>query len=88
MTSQITAVIFVVLILTAVGLNLPSMKARQLVLLTASYLFYAMWGLEFLGILIISSLMNYACGCALRRKPTAPRLWLGIALNLLPLVFF
>ena len=88
MTSQIAAVIFVVLILTAVGLHLPAVKARQLVLLTASYLFYAMWGLEFLGILIISSLMNYACGCALRRKPTAARLWLGIALNLLPLAFF
>ena len=32
--------------------------------------------------------MNYACGWALRRKATAPRLWIGIALNLLPLAFF
>jgi D-alanyl-lipoteichoic acid acyltransferase DltB (MBOAT superfamily) len=32
--------------------------------------------------------MNYACGYALRRKVTALRLWLGVALNLLPLAFF
>jgi len=56
--------------------------------LAASYLFYANWGIGFLSILIISSLMNYTCGCALRRKATAPRLWIGIALNLLPLAFF
>src|SRR5436190_14553066 len=32
--------------------------------------------------------MNYTWGCALRRKVTTPRLWIGIALNLLPLAFF
>jgi alginate O-acetyltransferase complex protein AlgI len=42
----------------------------------------------FLSILIISSLLNYACGWALRRKATVSRLWIGIALNLLPLAFF
>jgi alginate O-acetyltransferase complex protein AlgI len=71
-----------------VGLRLPSTGGRQLLFLAASYLFYATWGLEFLSILIISSLMNYAWGCVLRRKRTTPRLWIGIALNLLPLVFF
>ncbi len=79
---------FVVLLLTVVGWRLPSTKGRQILFLAASYLFYATWGIGFLSILIISSLMNYTCGCALRRKVTAPRLWIGIALNLLPLAFF
>jgi alginate O-acetyltransferase complex protein AlgI len=78
----------VVLLLMVVGCRLPSIKGRQLLLLAASYLFYVNWGIGFLSILIISSLMNYACGWALRRKVTAPRLWIGIALNLLPLAFF
>jgi alginate O-acetyltransferase complex protein AlgI len=78
----------VVLLLTVVGWRLPSTRGRQILFLAASYLFYANWGMGFLSILIISSLMNYTCGCALRRKMTAPRLWIGIALNLLPLAFF
>jgi alginate O-acetyltransferase complex protein AlgI len=78
----------VALLLTMVGSCLPSISGRQLLFLTASYLFYANWGLGFLSILIISSLINYLCGLALRRKATAPRLWIGIALNLLPLAFF
>src|SRR5580765_4340751 len=86
--TQTVISIFVVLVLTVVGCRLPSTKGRQVVLLAASYLFYANWGLGFLSILIISSLMNYACGWALRRKATAPRLGIGIALNLLPLAFF
>src|SRR5262245_10860853 len=78
----------VVLLLMVVGWRLPSIKGRQILFLAASYLFYANWGLGFLSILIISSLLNYTCGCALRRKVTAPRLWIGIVLNLLPLAFF
>src|SRR5262245_39269249 len=78
----------VVLLLMVVGWRLPSIKGRQILFLAASYLFYANWGIGFLSILIISSLMNYTCGCALRRKVTASRLWIGIALNLLPLAFF
>jgi len=78
----------VVLLLTAVGWRLPSTKERQILFLAASYLFYAHSGIGFLSILIISSLMNYICSCALRRKVTASRLRIGIALNLLPLAFF
>src|SRR5438094_2836446 len=86
--TQTVGSIFVVLVVTVVGCRLPSTKGRQILLLAASYLFYANWGIGFLSVLIISSLMNYTCGCALRRKATAPRLWIGIALNLLPLAFF
>jgi alginate O-acetyltransferase complex protein AlgI len=85
---QILGSILVVLLLWVLAWHLPSVKGRQLLLLVASYLFYGNWGIGFLAALIISSLMNYACGIALRRKVTAPRLWIGIAVNLLPLAFF
>src|SRR6266496_6790311 len=93
---QTVGSICVVLLLMVVGRRLPSTKGRQIIFLAASYLFYAtagylFWGnrgIGFLAILIISSLMNYTCGCALRRKATAPRLWIGITLSLLPLAFF
>lgn len=86
--AQTIGTIVVVLLLMVVGWGLSSVKGRQILFLAASYLVYANWGLSFLLILIASSLMNYACGVALRRKPTAPRLWLGVTLNLLPLVFY
>src|SRR5690242_5877092 len=85
---QIVGSTCVILLLMVVGYRLPSTKGRQLLFLAASYVFYANWGIGFLSILIISSLMNYTCGRVLRRKVTVLRLWIGIALNLLPLAFF
>ena len=86
--NQTAGLIFVALLLTVIGWRLPSVKARQVLFLAASYLLYATSGMGFLLMLVISSLLNFACGSALRRKATAPRLWLGIAVNLLPLAFF
>ena len=55
---------------------------KQTLLLLLSYLLYASWGIWFLGTLIGSSLLNYALGSYIRRKPTAGRLWVGVLLNL------
>src|SRR5215467_5082972 len=85
---QILTSILVVLLLWVLAWHLPSVKGRQALLLIASYLFYANWGIGFLAALFISSLMNYICGLALRHKATTSRLWVGIAVNLLPLAFF
>jgi alginate O-acetyltransferase complex protein AlgI len=67
---------------------LRSLKTRQTLLLAASYTFYATWGWGFLAILIASSLVNFACGIWLHKKPTAARLWAGLIFNLLLLSFF
>lgn len=67
---------------------LRSPKGRQILLLLASYLFYANWSLTFLSLLIFSSLMNYLCGLLMQRRATAGRLWLGVVLNLVLLTFF
>ena len=88
MTSQSLIYLSVVVLLWAIAWQLRSLKMRQAVLLAASYLFYANWGIGFLAVLIASSLMNYALGIVLRRQPTAGRLWMGVACNVVLLSFF
>ncbi len=76
------------LLLRLLAWPLRSARARQVLFLIASYLFYASWGRWFLAVLVLSSLMNYALGAYLRRRPTAGRLWAGVVLNLLLLGIF
>ena len=68
--------------------SVHSPRARLTILLIASYLFYASWGLVFLGILIASTLINFVLSHFVRANPTASRLWLAIGANLLLLAFF
>ena len=68
--------------------SLKTVRSRQALMLTASYILYASWGTAFLGLLVLSSAMNYAIGMSLRRQQTAARLWLGIILNVLLLGIF
>jgi alginate O-acetyltransferase complex protein AlgI len=77
-----------IIIVWALAFPLHDFKKRQLLLLVASYFFYATWGWRFLLILLLSSLLNYALGEMLRREPTLGKLWLGIGLNVLLLVLF
>ena len=37
-------------------------KAQNLLLLLAGYFFYACWDWKFLGLLMLSTVMDYACG--------------------------
>jgi alginate O-acetyltransferase complex protein AlgI len=78
----------IVLILWSLAWHLRSVTTRQALLLAASYLFYAGWGLDFLFVLVASSLMNYAWGLVLRWRATAVCLSAGVLLNLLLLGFF
>jgi alginate O-acetyltransferase complex protein AlgI len=63
-------------------------RARVILYLSASYILYATWGLFFLGLLIFSSLVNYALGKWLRRRLSAARLWVGVAFNVATLGTF
>jgi alginate O-acetyltransferase complex protein AlgI len=65
-----------------------SPRLRQVLLLVASYAFYAMWGMGFLGLLVVSTAFNYVCGEWVRRSPNGRRLSLGIAGNVLFLGVF
>src|SRR5438034_7287271 len=88
MTSQSLISLAVVVLLWAIAWQLRSLTVRQVILLAASYLFYASWGIGFLSVLVASSLMNYALGIVLRRQPTAGRLWISVACNVVLLSFF
>ncbi len=63
-------------------------KWRQVLLLAASYAFYAVFGVSSLAVLLASSLLNFGCGAFIRARPIAGRLWLGIAANVSLLGFF
>src|SRR5215469_6133845 len=64
-----------------IALPLRDRRYRQLLLLAASYLFYASWGLNILALLIASSLLNFFWGRVLRRCLSAGCLWTGVAFN-------
>ncbi|MGA9473436.1 MAG: hypothetical protein WBV36_13300, partial [Terriglobales bacterium] len=71
-----------------VAMRLHSVKARQILYLVASWLFYYSWGGWLIAILIFSSLMNYALGEWLKKKISAGRLWVGLLANLALLCTF
>jgi alginate O-acetyltransferase complex protein AlgI len=76
------------LLVWACAWRLRSTTRRQALLLAVSYVFYASWGPWFLAPLVTSSILNYWWGSVLRRRNTTGFLWIGIAINLLPLAFF
>jgi len=88
MSSQALLYVIVLPIVWLLLWPLKSVRSRQILLLITSYALYASWGLRFLGLLVCSSLVNYVMGVLLRRKPSVPRLWLGIALNVALLATF
>lgn len=87
---------FFVVVWTGVVLLRTRIAARNLLLLAASYFFYAWWDWRFLGLLMISTIVDYACGRSMGDKPPhaqrQPRdraiLATSIAVNLGLLGFF
>jgi len=71
-----------------IAMRLGSAKARQVLYLMASWLFYYSWGGWLIVFLIFSSLMNYGLGEWLKKRIRAGRLWTGILCNLVMLCIF
>ncbi len=75
----------------AVYLNLPH-RAQNYFLLAASYFFYACWDWRFLGLIFISTAMEYACALEIDRSQNESRrkffLTLSLVLNIILLGFF
>ena len=71
-------------------------RSRKLMLLAASYVFYGWWDWRFLSLIVVSSLVDFACGAALDRARRPDRsasrrkgiLAVSICLNLGLLGFF
>lgn len=59
---------------------------QNILLLVASYVFYAYWDWRFLGLLIGVTAVNYTAGWFISQRPGHKRLWLGLAIALSLLV--
>src|SRR5271156_4385981 len=82
MTAKLLGYGIGVVVVWLAAMRLRSVTARQSLYLVASWLFYFSWGSWLIGVLLFSSLMNYALGEWLKKRITSGRLWTGIVLNL------
>ena len=82
MTAELLTYGIGVVVVWMVAMRLRSVVARQWFYLIASWVFYFSWGSWLIGVLLFSSLMNYALGEWLKKRITSGRLWTGIVLNL------
>ncbi|MEM7230001.1 MAG: MBOAT family O-acyltransferase, partial [Planctomycetota bacterium] len=53
---------FFALVLTAVAASRSHVRVRNCIILAASYYFYGSWDYRFLSLIVISTLIDYACG--------------------------
>lgn len=88
MNSQALLYVLVLPIIWIAIRGLRKVWPRQALLLFTSYLLYAIWGLGFFGLLILSSVMNFLLGRFIKGRPSAGRLWIGIAANVVLLGIF
>jgi len=69
-----------------------NLKAKNLLLLVASYVFYGWWDWRFLSLIVISTLIDYFVGLNLQKEENQKRrfilLWISIIFNLGFLGFF
>src|SRR4051812_38887449 len=67
-------------------------RAQNICLLIASYLFYSWWDARFVALLVVTTLVDYACGMAIEKTVAAKNrlyyLWASVAINLSVLGFF
>jgi alginate O-acetyltransferase complex protein AlgI len=82
MTSQALLYVIAVPILWLAIRCFRAVRSRQALLLLASWLLYASWGIGFLSLLVCSSILNYFFGRLLAARQSAGRLWVGILANL------
>src|SRR5262247_2603428 len=87
MMSLVGYLVFVILACTSIPVR-ERASLKQMLLLAASYAFYATWGFTFLVALVASSVINFGLGYLLRQRLTLGCLWLGVIFNVALLSFF
>src|SRR5262245_15830861 len=69
-----------------------NLRARNILIIAASYLFYGWWDYRFLGLLIFTSVLDYFVGLGIARRtdPRRRKFWLAcsVVANLTILGFF
>ena len=80
-------VFFALVLLSQVVVRAP--RARQALLLVASYVFYGWWDWRFCGLMLFLTAVAYLAGLGMRRRPHSRAiLAVGVAVPLLVLFFF
>ena len=68
------------------------LRAQNLLLLVASYIFYGWWDWRFLGLIALSTLVDFFVGIRIEKADSKPRnkrwLWVSLAVNLGILGYF
>jgi len=86
------AIFFPIVLLLCWGIfNRSSVKLRNLFLLSASYLFYGWWDYRFLGLIVLSSLMDFVMGNVIFHSKTQNTRRLSLIVSLcfnLSILFF
>jgi alginate O-acetyltransferase complex protein AlgI len=84
--------IFFLVVFTIYWIINKRVKARNLFLLTASYIFYGWWDYRFLGLIIASTVIDFYVGKLIHEKKEKKQklllLWVSIGFNLGLLVYF
>lgn len=84
--NSIDFAVFLPIVFAGYWFAFKSIGARNLFLLAASYVFYGWWDPRFLGLIALSSAIDYAVALALGQEERAGRrkalLWLSIGANL------
>tara|TARA_R110002033_G_scaffold11161_4_gene35716 strand:+ start:1054 stop:2499 length:1446 start_codon:yes stop_codon:yes gene_type:complete len=90
--NSIDFAIFIPIVFILYWFVFRSLKSQNVLLIIASYVFYAWWDWRFLGLIIVSTLIDYSIGLAIdkqqKKKSKKTLLTLSILLNLGILGFF
>ena len=73
---------FLLFLPVVLGLYRALPRGRRWILLVASYVFYGFWDAQFLGLIVLSTAIDYAVGRALMQTEDAGRrkAWLGLSI--------
>ena len=90
--NSIDFAIFLPIVFVLYWFVFKTLKSQNILLIIASYVFYAWWDWRFLGLIIVSTLIDYSIGLAIdsekKKKSKKTLLTLSILLNLGILGFF
>ena len=66
--NSIDFAIFVPIVFVLYWFVFKELKSQNILLIISSYIFYAWWDWRFLGLIIISTLVDYTIGLAIARE--------------------
>jgi alginate O-acetyltransferase complex protein AlgI len=80
--NSIDFAIFLPIVFVLYWFVFTELRAQNLLIVVASYLFYGWWDWRFLSLLLFSTLVDYYVGIGLNKEenPTKRKFWLGLSI--------